>query len=94
MKDIGHDPVDHPRTTRKHAGETMKHEQQRPGSGRGGHGRRCTDGGLVRLRHQGHAVAGTTCAVLGGGLTWSAFTHREVRSTERKWLHAHPAAPS
>ena len=74
MKDIGDDLVDH-RRNRKHAGETMKNEQQRPGSGRGGHGRRCTDGGWFAFATGSCRGRDDVCSA-GGGLTWSALPPR------------------
>jgi hypothetical protein len=87
-------PVDYARTTRKHAGETMKNSTNAPG--------------LIALAvgivafvvslfafATGHAIVGTVAIVVavllvGGGLFWLNRAHRRVREAEGRFLAEHP----
>jgi hypothetical protein len=96
MGDTSKDPVDHARTTRQHAGETMKNGVNAPG--------------LILLAiavvamvvslatfASGHSSVGVTAAVVavvaaavGGG--WVYLVHMRVRRKEARWLAEHPQA--
>ena len=94
MPDTSRDPVDHARTTRHHAGETMKAGVNAPGLVAVGTGIVAFVVGLFGFA-SGHAVAGTVGVVLGvllggAGLIWLAMAHRRVRAIERDWQREHP----
>ena len=98
MPDTSEDPVDHARTTRQHAGETMKAGVNAPGLIAVGIGIVALVVGLFGFA-SGHAVAGAVGvalgALLGGaGLIWLAMTHRKVREAERDWQRKHPEKPA
>ncbi|GAB3017291.1 hypothetical protein [Mycobacterium bourgelatii] len=82
------DPVDHHRTTRKHAGETLKNGSNAPGLVAVAIGVITLIVGLYLLA-TGDAIAGTVAVVVAlvagtGGLGWLAFTHRRVRQAEQR----------
>lgn len=96
MGDDAKDPVDHARTTRPHAGETMKNTASMPA---------LLVLGLSMLAFvaclssfaTGHPTAGVVLAVLAAvGFTvaglWLALEHRRVKHIERRWYAAHPEA--
>lgn len=93
---MSRDPVDHARTTRKHAGEAIKNGANAPGMLAVAAGVIALMGGLVGAAtgHATIAVFGIVLAVVLGavGLTWFAFTHRRVRDVERRWNDRHPGA--
>jgi ABC-type uncharacterized transport system permease subunit len=96
MGDTAEDPVDHARTTRKHAGEAMKNGTNGPGLIAVGLAVVVLVGALFALA-TGHAVLGSVCmgvaVIVGGaGLAWLAHTHRMVRIAEQRWLADHPQA--
>ena len=96
MGDTSNDPVDHSRTTRQHAGETMKNGFNAPG--------------LILMAvailsmvlalasfatgHSSPGLAATAVAAValfaGGG--WLYVAHRQVREQEVRWLAANPEA--
>ncbi len=91
-------PVDYVRTTRKHAGETMKNSANGPGL-------IAVEVGLVAFVvaifgfGSGHALVGAVAIVValllaGGGLTWLNRTHRRVREAEGRFLAEHPDVPA
>jgi multisubunit Na+/H+ antiporter MnhB subunit len=97
MGDDAKDPVDHARTTRPHAGESMKNTASLPGliiiglavlafviclvAFATGH----DDTGL------GFGVGAIVACVIGLG--WLGVQYRRVRSIEEQWLADHPDAP-
>lgn len=82
------DPVDHDRTTRKHAGETVKDGTNAPGLIAVAIGVIALIVGLYAFATG--AVTGGWAAVIvalvvgAGGLRWLAFAHRRVRRAERR----------
>lgn len=70
MGDTARDPVDHARTTRQHAGESMKNGVNAPGLVSFGLGVAAVACGLAAFA-SGSATAGTVLVVLGV-LLWSA----------------------
>lgn len=94
MPDTSRDPVDHARTTRQHAGETMKAGVNAPGLIAVGIGIVAFVVGLFSFAN-GSTVAGIVGVVLGvllgaGGLIWLAMAHRKVREIEKDWRREHP----
>jgi hypothetical protein len=98
MGDTSEDPVDHARTTRQHAGETMKNGVNAPGLillaiavvamviSLALFAMGDPSGGTVA------AVVAIAAAVVGGG--WVYLAHRRVRQKEADWLAEHPHAPA
>jgi protein-S-isoprenylcysteine O-methyltransferase Ste14 len=96
MGNTSRDPIDHARTTRQHAGETMKNGYNVPGLV-------LMAVGVVALVISmaafatGHSTEGSVAAtvaavlLLGGGL-WLMLTHRRVRRRELQWAAHHPDA--
>lgn len=96
MGDTSNDPVDHARTTRQHAGETMKNGMNAPGL-------LLLAGAIVAMvvalaaYATGNATAGlaaTAVSAVGflGGGGWLFTAHRRVRKMELRWLADHPQA--
>lgn len=97
LPETSRDPVDHARTYRQHAGESMKNGVNAPGLIAIGTGVVSLVVGLFSFAI-GNAVAGTVAVVIAvilgaAGLSWLAFTHRRVRQAEKRWLAEHPEAP-
>lgn len=94
MADSISDPIDHARTTRQHAGETMKNGTNSPGLVLVAIGVVALVVGLYGLAVGSTvgALSGIGLAVMLGsaGLTWVLLAHREVRKDERRWHAAHP----
>lgn len=102
MGDTSSDPIDHARTTRHHAGETMKNGANAPGLVLGAVGvvalvvslfyfaRGTTDVGVIA------AVVAAALVIGGGG--WVLIAHRRVLQQERRWLaerpHVDPEPPT
>lgn len=96
MSDTSSDPVDHSRTTRKHAGETMKNGFNAPGL-------LIVAAAVVAMFMAlaafatGNPTAGvaatavSAAAFLAGG-GWLFTAHRRVRKQELRWLADHPRA--
>ncbi len=88
------DPVDHSRTTRQHAGESMKSDINLPGMALVGLGLVALAIGLHSLATGAGVVAltalGLAVALVGGGLGWFALAHRKVRRLEDHWYATHP----
>lgn len=96
MGNTSSDPVDHARTTRQHAGETMKNGYNAPGL-------ILIAVGIVAFVvamatfASGDSGPGVVSAVLAavlavsGGL-WLALAHRRVRRAELQWAADHPEA--
>jgi FtsH-binding integral membrane protein len=94
MGDTYRDPVDHVRTTRSHAGESMIDVASWPGY------LLLVAGviavvGCIAAFGTGHQSQGTTTAVIAilaltFGLVYLMFEHRRVRRIEDRWHQAHP----
>jgi apolipoprotein N-acyltransferase len=94
MGDTFRDPVDHVRTTRSHAGESMINIASWPGYLLVMAGVTAVVGCLAAFG-TGHQSQGTTTAAvaivaLTFGLVWLVFEHRRVRRIEDRWHEAHP----
>ncbi|WNG86488.1 hypothetical protein C6A87_022000 [Mycobacterium sp. ITM-2016-00317] len=96
MPDTSRDPVDHARTTRQHAGETMKAGANAPGLISVGLGVLSLVLGLFSFANgtRTAGIVGVVVAVLliGGGLAWLARTHRKVQQQQADWHEDHPEA--
>lgn len=91
------DPVDHARTTRTHAGESLKNGQNAPGLLAVALAVAVLVVSLYFFATGQPAVGGTTliiAAALGflGGW-WLSMTHRRVRRRELDYLKTHPGVP-
>ncbi len=96
MPDTSRDPVDHARTTRQHAGETMKAGVNAPGLIAVGIGVLALVVGLFSFAN-GSATTGVVAAVaavllIGGGLAWLARAHRKVQEQQQDWHRDNPEA--
>lgn len=94
------DPVDHARTSRRHAGEAVSYGANAPGLAGAGVAVVALTVGLFALA-TGHMLAGVTAVILAAVLglasaAWVARTHHRVRDAELRW-HAEksddPAPP-
>lgn len=98
MGNTGRDPVDHSRTTRKRAGETMKNTVVTPG---------LFLGALSVVAFviclfvfaTGHTAGGVVAAVLTvlagvASVVWVLIAHRRVARIEAAYLADHPEADS
>ena len=97
MQDYSRDSVDHARTMRQHAGESMKNGLNAPGMV-------VVWTAVIALVIAIYclAVGARTAAGVGLGATlalgvfgfcWLAYTHRAVRKAERRWRAEHPGEP-
>ena len=90
------DPVDHSRTTRPHAGESMTDTKNMHALIVIGVALACFIGGLTAHASGHHStglVFGSISAVLMViGLAWLAIEHRRVRGVEERWYSEHPEA--
>jgi FtsH-binding integral membrane protein len=97
MGDTFHDPVDHARTTRSHAGESMIDVMSWPGYllivvsviavvG-------CLDAFGTGHRYQGINIGVIAIVAVTFGLVWLMVEHRRVRHIEDRWLAEHPDVP-
>ena len=98
MGDSHPDPVDHVRTTRPHAGETVKNGANVPGLISGAVAVVMLVSGVFAFA-AGHPVVGTVCVVIAVLLgvvaaVWVNVSHRRVRAAERDWLAEHPEVPA
>jgi FtsH-binding integral membrane protein len=94
MGDTYRDPVDHVRTTRSHAGESMIDVASWPGYLLLVTGVIAVVGCLAAFG-TGHQTQGMTTGVIAVvaltfGLVYVAFEHRRVRRIEDRWYQAHP----
>ncbi len=94
MGDTYRDPVDHLRTTRSHAGESMIDVLRWPGYLLVVAGVIAVVGSLAAFG-TGHQDQGTTTGIIAVatmtvGLLWLAIEHRRVRRIEERWHDAHP----
>jgi hypothetical protein len=91
------DPVDHSRTSRRHAGETRTHGANAPGLAGVAVAVVALVIGLFELATGQLFVgisAGILAAVLGAaGGAWVLHTHRKVRDAELRW-HADSGEPA
>jgi len=91
------DPVDHARTTRPHAGETMKDTTNLPALILLGLALASFVSALAAHASSNHTVGiglGVLSAVLlaaAGGWFW--MSHKRVRNIEEQWHEEHPEAP-
>jgi len=96
MGDTYRDPVDHVRTTRSHAGQSMIDVVSWPGYLLVVAGVIAVVGSLTAFGtghpSQGMATGVTAVAAMTFGLVWIAFEHRRVRRIEDRWHDAHPEA--
>jgi len=90
------DPVDHARTTRPHAGESMTDTKNMPALFVIGVALASFVGALAAHATNHHStglVFGSVSAVLlAVGLVWLAVEHRRVRGIEQRWYAEHPDA--
>lgn len=96
MGNTAQDPVDHSRTARKYAGETMKNTRSVPGLLLSGLAVLALVIGLylVAVGNSGGGLAAILLAVvLGAGGTAAILgAHRRVVRQERQWQARHPEA--
>jgi hypothetical protein len=90
------DPVDHARTTRPHAGETMKDTKNLPGLVLLGLALVSFVGGLAAFG-SGHSDVGVILVSVAAGvlvisLAWLLIAHLRVRKIEERWYAEHPDA--
>lgn len=102
MGNTSSDPIDHARTTRHHAGETMKNGANAPGLVLGAIGVIALVVSLFYFA-RGDSGVGIIAAVVAAGLVligggWVLVAHRRVLAQERKWLaerpHVDPEPPT
>jgi hypothetical protein len=91
------DPVDHARTTRPHAGETMKDTTNMPALILLGIALASFVSALAAHASTNHTVGvvlGVISAVflIAAGV-WFRATHKRVRNIEERWHEEHPDAP-
>lgn len=97
MGDRAGDPVDHARTTRKHAGQNWKNTRALPGLIAIGLSAAAIFIALFAFATGGYVVVGMWFAVaaavlLAGGLGWLWQERRRVRRIESQYLAEHPEA--
>jgi hypothetical protein len=90
------DPVDHARTTRPHAGESMTDTKNMPVLIVIGVALVLFVSSLAAFATSHHdvGVVLATLSVIGflGGAVWLFFEHRRVRGIEERWYEEHPDA--
>ncbi|OBI35094.1 hypothetical protein A5709_19265 [Mycobacterium sp. E1386] len=92
------DPVDHQRTARQHAGETVTYGANAPGLAGSAVAVVALIVGLFALATR-HFAAGLTAVILAALLgaasaVWLLRTHRRVRVAELAWHAAHSDEPA
>lgn len=96
MGNTSQDPVDHARTARRYAGETMKNTRSVPGLVLSGLGVLAFVIGLylIAVGNTGGGIAGLIAAAVLGAAGTAAIlgAHRRVVRQDRQWLAAHPEA--
>lgn len=97
MGDRADDPIDHSRTTRPRAGETMKNTAKMPGLVLIGLAVAAFVMGLYSFADDSMAV-GIGCVVIAaaaftGGSAWLVWQTRRVNAVEDRWFDEHPDAP-
>jgi uncharacterized membrane protein len=90
------DPVDHARTTRPHAGETMKDTKNMPALVLLGVALVVFVSSLAAFG-SGHASVGVVLICVAAGvfivsIAWFLIEHRRVRGIEERWHAEHPDA--
>src|SRR5262245_45167855 len=98
MGDDASDPIDHSRTTRQHAGETMKNGVNAPGLLVSALGLVSLVMGLGAFA-TGRAGAGTVAVCIAAvallaGASWVFAAHRRVRKRELEWHDRNPSRPA
>lgn len=98
MKPPKNDPVDHARTFRRHAGETVTHGPHAPSVYGAVLATAALIVGLYALA-TGHLVAacvavGLAVALGAASTGWILHTHRKVRDAELRWHEANSAEPA
>lgn len=83
------DPIDHQRTSRQHAGETLTHAANAPGLAWAAAAVVALVIGLYAFA-TGHVLAGAVVVLLAAvsgaaGVAWLLQTHRKVRAAELRW---------
>ncbi|WP_406813772.1 hypothetical protein [Mycobacterium sp. M23085] len=91
-------PVDHARTTRQHAGESLKNGANAPGLAGSGVAMLALTVGLFAVA-AGHLLPGAIAlivAVVVGAVSvaWLLRAHRKVRDAEVRWHAAHSDQPA
>lgn len=93
MGDTSRDPVDHHRTTRPHAGESMKDTARMPGLLLVAVAVLafviCLASFAIGNVDVGIAAIVVTLLAAGVGLAWFEVRRRRVRQVEREWVHEH-----
>jgi hypothetical protein len=92
------DPVDHSRTTRQHAGESLKDGTNAPGLAAVAVGVVALVAGLFALA-SGRVVVGLVAVILAAlagaaGIAWLAYAHRRVRQAELRWAAEYSDEPA
>lgn len=96
MGNKAQDPVDHVRTTRKHAGQNMKNTAAFPALIAIGLGAIAVFGALFAFATS-HVLVGVVFVVIAaalmlGGFSWLARERRRVRRVEVEYVKTHPEA--
>lgn len=90
------DPIDHSRTTRPHAGESMTDTRNMPALIVIGVALVSFVGALAAHATNHHstglAFGAVSAALMAVGLVWLAVEHRRVRDIEERWYSEHPEA--
>jgi hypothetical protein len=93
MGDTSRDPIDHHRTTRQRAGESMKSGARMPGLVLLAAGVVafviCLAGFATRAVTFGVGAAVVALLAIGAGFAWLGMDSRRVRQVERDWSSAH-----
>lgn len=96
MGDRADDPVDHARTTRKHAGQNWKNTRALPALTAIGISAACIFGALFAFAHgsrtPGIILATVAAALLIAGFGWLRHERTRVRHIEAKYIRTHPEA--
>lgn len=96
MPENAHDPVDHARTTRPHAGEALKDTANMPALVVGGLALVAFVGGLAGFAtgNAGLGVLLVVIAAVGFAVAgiWLMVEHRRVKHLEDRWYAEHPEA--
>ncbi len=91
-------PIDHARTTRQHAGESLKNGANAPGLVGAAVAVIALTVGLFAVA-AGHLVGGAVALLVAAALgalsaAWLLRAHRKVRDAELRWHAAHPDQPA
>jgi hypothetical protein len=95
MGDTSRDPIDHHRTTRPRAGESMKSGAKTPGLLLMAAGVVafvvCLAGFAERLVTLGIAAVIVALLATGAGFAWLGMESRRIRQVQREWKSGHRA---